>query len=479
MTKELCFCTDLPTVDTRVRPVWLMHFRETFQTTNTGFLIESCVPQTERLVYQPGPDAIDLAPILEGRKNIAILFPGPDAVPLSREVLDNDEDFTLVVPDGTWRSASRMVRRDPILRALPRVTVPIGPPTVYTLRRASRHAGLSTFEAFAQAMTILEGEETGEVLMDALRRFQDGTYVLKGMGQARTPVTERLTGEQWRARRDAHEARVERDLGPFLRDRAAGIKDPIRDFLFEYYGFRPGKLRRWDPGHAVLMEDADAFLERKFYAPLDDGSVMLDPERYPARRAKALRFIISVLEGAESRQPHFACHGMHEWAMCFEAGEDVRHPYVPLRLSPSALDTFVRSQPITCTHYDAFRFFTPPARPLNQHQPTVERMPEQEQPGCLHTNMDLYRWAHKLHPWIGSELIYDTFELALEARTMDMRASPYDLTDYGFEPIRIETPEGRAQYRNLQSKLAVRAAPIRRRLLLACRRLLGWVKVPA
>jgi DTW domain-containing protein YfiP len=479
MHTRLCFCEHLPTLDTRVRPVWLQHFREAFQTTNTGFLIEACVPGTVSAVVQPGPDAIDLAPIMEGRENIAILFPGEDAAELTPAMLQGHDDFTLVVPDGTWRAASRMVRRDPVLAKLPRVTLPLGPPTIYTLRRASRHHGLSTFEAFAQAMGILEGPEVEARLIEALIRFQDGTYQMKGMQQARSPVTARIDGVTWRARAQAHQERVEGQLGPFLRNRAAGVLDPIRDFLFEYYAFRPAKLRRWDPGHAVLMEDAGAFLERKFYFTLDDGSVMLDPEKFPAKRIKGLKFVISLLEGSESRPPHFACNGMHEWAMCFEAGEDVRHPYVPLRVSPAALDTFVRSHPITCTHYDAFRFFTPPARPLNQLSPTAQTMVDNEQPGCLHTNMDLYRWAHKLHPWLGSDLIMDTFMIALEARTMDMRASPYDMSEYGFEPIRIETPQGQREYRRLQSRLAVKAAPVRRRLLLACRRLLGWVKVPA
>jgi len=109
----------------------------------------------------------------------------------------------------------------------------------------------------------------------------------------------------------------------------------------------------------------------------------------------------------------------------------------------------------------------------------MESMEKLEQPGCLHTNMDLYRWAHKLHPWIGSDLVADTFEVAIEARTLDMRASPYDLREYGLEPICIETAAGRDEYRRLQSLLAVQSAPVRRRLLMACRRLLGWVKVLA
>ena len=71
---------------------------------------------------------------------------------------------------------------------------------------------------------------------------------------------------------------------------------------------------------------------------------------------------------------------------------------------------------------------------------------ENEQPGCLHANMDVYHWAYKLSPLVPSEVIADCFAFAREVRTLDMRASPYDLTSLDLEPLQIETPEGRAEY---------------------------------
>ena len=65
-----------------------------------------------------------------------------------------------------------------------------------------------------------------------------------------------------------------------------------------------------------------------------------------------------------------------------------------------------------------------------------------EQPGCLHAGMDLYKWAAKLGPLVASELLLDCLDLAADARAVDMRASPYDLTDYGFQghPQRKDFP---------------------------------------
>jgi hypothetical protein len=66
---------------------------------------------------------------------------------------------------------------------------------------------------------------------------------------------------------------------------------------------------------------------------------------------------------------------------------------------------------------------------------------------------------------VTGELIADAFLLAWQARQLDMRASPYDLSEYGLEPIRIETAEGKEEYVRQQRELAATAVPIRGRLI--------------
>jgi hypothetical protein len=125
----------------------------------------------------------------------------------------------------------------------------------------------------------------------------------------------------------------------------------------------------------------------------------------------------------------------------------------------------VESRALCCTHHDAFRFFADGARPFNRLQPTLETRQLLEQPGCVHANMDLYKWAAKTMPWTGSALLLDCFELAVELRDLDMRASPYDLSDWEREPVRIETADGRRIYEDEQKHLAAKALPLRQRLL--------------
>ena len=159
--------------------------------------------------------------------------------------------------------------------------------------------------------------------------------------------------------------------------------------------------------------------------------------------------------------------------------EAVRYESLPLRLSPEGIAATLESLPVRCSHFDAFRFFTPAAVPLNRLQPTREMSPQIEQTGCLHANMDLYKWSFKLSPWCPSELMADAFDLARDIRALDMRASPYDLTAFGYEAVPIETPAGRADYERQQRHFAERARPIRERLGVLCGQILRSIGATA
>lgn len=131
-------------------------------------------------------------------------------------------------------------------------------------------------------------------------------------------------------------------------------------------------------------------------------------------------------------------------------------------------ENVVQSHRITCTHFEAFRCCTEPAPPLNVLQPTREEQQANEQPGCLHAATDCHKWAYQLAPLAPSELVADCFELAREAREVDMRASPYDLRSLDVEPIRIETAEGKAAYIAHQRDFAAQSNSLRARLISVC-----------
>jgi hypothetical protein len=271
-----------------------------------------------------------------------------------------------------------------------------------------------------------------------------------------------LDPEAWQARAAAHRARVDTWVRPHLDRRRRGEQHPVHDFLFTYYSHRPAALRRWHPGYGVMLVGADN--------PATDALL--------GSRIALVERIRRLLVATASRPPTLGCFGLHEWAMVHRTDRP-RHAW-PLRLGAAGTDEVVESHRIGCSHFDAYRFSTPAARPLNTLRPGRDDREEFEQPGCLHAGMDLYKHAFRLSPLIPSELVADCFALAWDIRNLDMRAAPYDFTGLVLDPtgeewtpVRIETPAGKAEYVAAQRAFAERGAPLRQRLIEECERLRG------
>lgn len=278
----------------------------------------------------------------------------------------------------------------------------------------------------------------------------------------------------WRERADLHRARIAGwvEAQVYRRDRAQ--KHPVYDFLFDYYSYRPAHLLRWSPGADIILvgaRPADTDWPRHF-SQVSRGAVLASAA-FPRERLGYLRWALRYLEHTGAREARYGCHGLHEWAMVYRSPEIRHQACAKLRLPRSTIHSVVESLPIFCTHFDAFRFFSSAARPLNRALPTRSTMTEVDQPGCIHVTMDLYRFAYKLGPFVPSDLLVDSFFHARAAREVDMRASPYDLEAFGFPAIRIETEDGRREYTREQRNLAEAAMPIRARLIALYRSLVN------
>ncbi|AMA00112.1 hypothetical protein [Corynebacterium glutamicum] len=266
----------------------------------------------------------------------------------------------------------------------------------------------------------------------------------------------------------AHHARADSFTKDHLKRRQAHIKHPVFDFLFEYYPVRVAHLKTWHPGIGVFLEGTPPHATMRDFLLVDASlhhaaGVRLDLASYMQRRGSSVRYIHELLSATRDNHAQFDCFGLHEWAMVYKS-DDLRHD-LPLRLTPSETDRVVESHNIKCTHFDAYRFFTTPAIPLNLTVLTREDQPRNDQCGCLHATMDLYKWSAKLGPLVPGDLFLDAFELARDTRILDMEASPYDVRGYGFGYVPIETAEGKAEYVSRQRELSERAKPIRDRLV--------------
>jgi hypothetical protein len=282
----------------------------------------------------------------------------------------------------------------------------------------------------------------------------------------------------WITRRTDHRERVDALVGSYAEARQHGRAHPVLDFLFTYYNLKPGLLRRWSPGFGTVLTGAAArefvgstgFEEDESFEP----TAVRVCDEFLRRRGSTLEFVERLTRVTAAREPVLKCFGLHEWAMVYRSDPAAIRHDAPLRLGSAGTDRVVEAAQLKCTHYDAFRFFTPEAAPLNVRELAREDQLPLEQPGCLHANMDLYKWCTKLGPLVPSELVLRCFELALRARELDMRASPYDLSDLGYAPVEIETAAGRAEYVRAQAEVSAAAAPLRDEVSQLCRRLLGY-----
>lgn len=288
--------------------------------------------------------------------------------------------------------------------------------------------------------------------------------------------------EEWTDLLQQHLNRTKNFVESFLKRRSLHEPHPVMDFLFTYYSFSPTKLMHWVPSINMQLDCFDSMYEQYPWLAQDwfrqENNILVpDLQRIRANTLTLAEFIQTLCENVNRQPARFGCFGLHEWAMVYKLSvEEVRHKGYHLRLSTEQIAKFVDTQSLCCTHYDAYRFFTPLAKPGNIFHPTFDIRLNMEQGGCLHANMDLYKWSAKLWPWIGSDFIADTFMLALEGRELDMCASPYDLSEMGYRPIKIETEEGRKHYQHKQQAYAEKAKNLRYQLLLFCRYFIEKIK---
>jgi len=175
---SLCICSLVPRLETRTRLVLVIHRLEDRKPTNTGRLAAECLPGSLVLVRghesTPG-DAVSFPP---GTRPL-LLFPHEGARELS-EYKSSPEPVTLVVPDGTWRQASKVRLRVRGLEGVPCVTLPSGIPTRYRLRSESHEHGMATMEAIARAFGILEGTAVEEALLSVFDAMVGRTLWARG-----------------------------------------------------------------------------------------------------------------------------------------------------------------------------------------------------------------------------------------------------------------------------------------------------------
>jgi DTW domain-containing protein YfiP len=172
-----CLCALIPSLDSRTRVLLLQHPSEVNHALNTARLAALGLNNAQLLVGEVFEDLPTLlsAPGYKAR----LLFPADDAQPL-QAYASSDEPLLLVVPDGTWRKARKMLHLNPLLAALPRVTLAEGAVSRYRLRKAPAPGALSTVEAITQALQVLEAPTCFEALLKPFDALIEGQIAAMG-----------------------------------------------------------------------------------------------------------------------------------------------------------------------------------------------------------------------------------------------------------------------------------------------------------
>ena len=192
----LCLCEDTHRIATQTRLVVIMHYLEWLKTTNTGRLAFLSLAPAELHIRGLAHRPIPVRSMMESEGTTMFLYPSSAATTLTKEwVATLPRPFTLIVPDGNWRQASKVRRREKGLKPAQLVQLPVGPPSEYRLRRGPIPNGVCTLEAIARAMGILEGPEVQSHLEERFRVMVE--RILWSRGEVHPTECEHLPPGAW------------------------------------------------------------------------------------------------------------------------------------------------------------------------------------------------------------------------------------------------------------------------------------------
>jgi DTW domain-containing protein YfiP len=182
MLSAHCVCELIPRLTLSTRLSLVMHQREWTKTTNTGHLALQALTRSRLFLWgeedQPPPPPDEVVP--PGTAGYVL---APSGLPLTAErvaTMRAGPPLTLVVTDGSWRQATKMMRRIPALAELPRLALPAGPPSRYALRSEPHPDGLATYEAIARALGLIEGDAVRRAMEPAFHAMVQRTLVTRG-----------------------------------------------------------------------------------------------------------------------------------------------------------------------------------------------------------------------------------------------------------------------------------------------------------
>ncbi len=193
-----CFCDSIPSLTLATRVVIIRHWREELTSSNSARFLPIIIPNCE-IRRRGGREPLNAEGILSSPEGAPVrplfLFPDEGARELDPDFLQNfPGPYNLIVPDGTWSQVRRVHRREAFLQGVQTVKLTerdvTERPSIYSLRHTVHPYALSTFEAVARALGVLEGKPVEESLMKVFKLFVERTLWMRGLAM---PIHRRLS----------------------------------------------------------------------------------------------------------------------------------------------------------------------------------------------------------------------------------------------------------------------------------------------
>lgn len=178
----LCVCARTPRVRMPFRWILVQHGVEVDRPTNTGRMVMSFFPETERVLYGRHGTPLDPAPLEAADTDYLLVFPGKDSTELEPGELRPraGRRLALVLLDGTWRQAAHMARRIAALRAFPARRLPPGPPSGWKIRTPNEPHQLCTLDAAIRTVALSGQAEDARALRIAMEWIMLRMLYMKG-----------------------------------------------------------------------------------------------------------------------------------------------------------------------------------------------------------------------------------------------------------------------------------------------------------
>jgi hypothetical protein len=200
-----------------------------------------------------------------------------------------------------------------------------------------------------------------------------------------------LTLPSWREAQGVHKKRAEALTVGRRARKQIGERDPVDDFMFEYYPYTPTKLETWFPGVGITLEiDSAETFDFPNYS-CNGTSCELDTQ-YLTKHRSRIHSTLELLRNTQLREATFNCFGLHEWAMVYQADQhDIRHGD-PLRVTQEQIDSLIVFPVYSRLKLHAVSLLCP----LQKGLPSLVR------PARVYTLTPFLKHTHSHHPTCDS-----------------------------------------------------------------------------